>query len=290
VKYLSAKNIAWIIIAAAIIGSAFIFAQSGKSTDIPLEENAQIQTASTSTTSPIVYDGNWQKTLVGTVGSSSWSVANTSQAQEKLTLTQQFGRDIIGKYLALKEAGTSADPQSQQELVGQILSDGTFVVKPTLHTIKEIKIKKDSSKAAITQYGNAVGAIFSHFILPKAKAETDIVQESLDNKDPKILDQLDPTITNYKNTIAALLTIDTPQSLADMHLGMINGIAEILFADQSFKKISSDGIVGLQGIGIFQEGVTQFSTSFTSFIVYLKVNGITFTPQEYGYIFTNKNQ
>ncbi len=287
-KYLSAKNTSWIIIAAAIIGSAFIISRYGNSdAKLAYEQNNSIVSGD-ATTTDISYQGNWQKTLTGTIGSSTWSFnpATSTQSNEKLTITQSFGRELFGRYLSLQEAGTAADPQSQQEVVGKVLSNGTFVVQPTLHTKKDLRIRKDLSKASVVRYGNDVGAILTRLSLKNRRNETDIVQDSLNKNDPAVLKELNPIIVSYKNILAALLATEVPENLADKHLNLINGMTELVFADESLQKTFSDGLVSIQGLGIYQNGLILYNDSFNALVVYFMTNGVMFGPRDGGYVFS----
>ena len=87
-----------------------------------------------------------------------------------------------------------------------------------------------------------------------------------------------------------LLAMSVPSSMVDMHLALINSISEILFADQTFTKIYTDGIVSLNGLSEYQKGLNDFFTAFQAIAVYFLNQNITFSSDEGGSIFMPKAQ
>ena len=253
-------------------------------------------TSSVSSLSPIDYGGDWQKTLLGTMGTSTWATENSStgsssiQTPDKLTLTDQLGRNLFTGYMQLKQEGMSDDPQSQQDLIGQVLSDGTFVPAQKTYDKSEIKITSDNSKATIMAYGNAVGLVFKTHKAKGSIPELDIVQASLDKNDPTILQQLNPIIANNSAVLKSLLAIPVPSAMASIHLNLVNAINEILFADQGFTKTFSDGVVSLQAIAKYQEGVTALGKSLIALHTYFASVNIIFGPTDAGSMFTSQPQ
>jgi hypothetical protein len=295
----SAKNIILIMFAAAIIGVAFAVskyenpAYTGQTGNVS-QSNFQIPviTASaTSTDGTIAYSGNWEKTLSTTM-TSVWGGSTTSIATANATLTPTdvFGRDIFTRYMQAENSGQDVtDPNVQQAVAGQILSDGTVLPTVTLYSANDLKITPDNSVAAITAYGNAAGLVFTEFFM-KHENELTIVQDSLNANNPATLKELDPIIAEYQGLLKGELAVTVPSTLESTHLTLVNSFAELIFADQGFEKTFSDGLTSLNALSAYKQGATDLDTAINGIKTALNVSNITYTTQDPGILFTYKSQ
>lgn len=241
--------------------------------------------------SPIAYQGDWQKALVGAFGTSSgWLGGETGSVVPEATLTPTdiFGQDLFSKYAQYQQAGADfSDPQTQQEIVGQVMADGTYIPTAKVYTLKNIKVINSSSEASLIAYGNAIGNIIKTDATIQT-SELDIVQQSLNANDPTVLKQLDPIIANYQKILNGFLATPAPLPIANLHLNLVNSISELLFADQSLTKVYSDSLVSLSGLGQYQKGAQDFAAAFSGIAEYFYSTGITFGPNDGGSVFVPK--
>lgn len=292
-KYPSSKNFTLLVIAVLIIIGAFLISEYENRVTIAQEnsssqtsdQNSQNQLILATTTmynTPIVSQGNWQKALSTAFGTSSaWtngavnSISATAQAT--LTPTDMFSEDLFSKYASYQQAGADlTDPDTQQQLIGQVMADGTYIPTPQTYDLSSLKISPDNSTTAITVYSTGLQTIFENDLGPSQPDELTIVQESLNNNDPSILKQLDPIIASYTLLLKDLLAMRVPESMADMHINLVNALSEVLFADQGFTQTYTDGLTSIQGLSEYKKGVQDLSDALTAILQYFNTEGIPF--------------
>lgn len=238
---------------------------------------------------------DWEEILVGTdpkdakskdvTKSGSTVTKDLTQSKEKLEQIDIVSRDFFARYMELRQAGISKDKASQQELITKTAGN---IVLPQIKLLKttDIITKIDSSKEAVKQYGNDIGLIFKKYSI-SARNEAIIAKEALDKENPKILDELDPIIASYKNTLNALLKVTTPQTMLQIHLDLVNGVNGLIFTSELFKKSSIDPVSGLQAAGNYMRMAENFNSAFNAIRSYFTYLGITYTTQEAGIIFNS---
>lgn len=283
-----------LIVAVLVIIGAFLISEyesraTQQNTSGENNESSQNQLIIATTTmynTPIVSQGNWQKTLVSAFGTSStWTNgvinSNLSTAEATLTPTDIFGEDFFSKYAQYEQAGADlTDPDTQQQFIGQVMSDGTYIPTPQTYDISSLTLSADNSTTAIIAYATNLQTIFENDLGPSQPDELTIVQESLDNNDPSILKQLDPIIASYTLLLKDLLAMRVPESMADMHINLVNALSEVLFADQGFTQTYTDGLTSIQGLSEYKNGIQDLSDSLTTILHYFNTNDIPFSYQQ----------
>jgi len=299
-KYPSSKNFILLVIAIIIIISAFLISEY-ENRIVLAQQNAsygdsqaEVELATTTMyNTSVAYQGNWQKALLDAFGTSSaWLNGKIGSVMPETTLTPTdiFGEDLFSKYAQYEQAGADFnDPQTQQEIVGQVMSDGTYIPTPKVYNENNIKIINNSSNTALINYGNAIGNIINDDATIETP-ELTIVQQSLNANDPTILKQLDPIVVNYQKILNGFLAMPVPAPLANFHLSLVNSISELLFADQNLTKVYSDSLVSLSGLGQYQKGAQDFAAAFSGIAQYFNTAGITFGPNDGGYVFMPKTK
>ena len=273
-KYPSFKNGILIALAVLILTGAFVFSEYRDRLQAEQEARAQglslLSSASNTQNPSIDYNGDWEKTLQVAVGSSTWiNSPGTSSASttEKLNTTELFGRNLFTGYMSLKQSGLSSDPDSQAGIAGEIVGGNTFLPDQKMYTTKDIVVISDNSISAMKAYKDNLNEDFKSY-LTKGRSASDIVQDSLNHNDPAILKELNPIITRHKSVLKLLLKTPVPSALSSNHLDVINAMSELIFAEEGFTKIYTDGIVALQGAKKYQEGLTFLSSSISLLFQY----------------------
>lgn len=204
---------------------------------------------------------------------------------ENLTTTDKFGRDIFAKYIELKQAGLASDPDSQQEIIREILSSGEFFVYKKIYTLEDVRVVDIYDSESLRAYGNQVAAVFQKNMV-SGRDEAIIVKDSLDKGDPNILKELDPIIAADKAILSGLLAIQVPKVAARPHLDLINAVSGATFVAQSLRQSSADPLIALQGIGSYQETARELFDSLQKLKTMFSLSFIKFTSSEPGYVFS----
>lgn len=285
----SGTNILLILVAILLVGGSFVFAEyrNKQAEDI---YQAKDLTASTNdiTTAPqeVDTDGDgskdWEEILVGTNPNDPKSKPSTTKSSattdltatppEKLSQIDLVSRDFFARYMELRQLGASKDKASQEELA-RTTAGNISLSKPADYSIDEILTKSDTSNAAVIQYGNEISAIFKKYAI-QSRNEAVITKESLDKEDPEILKEIDPIILSYKNIINSLIKVAAPQSMATMHLDLVNAMNGSLFVAQSLRNSDADAIKGVQAVVYYQVVSQQLYNAFSAIKSYFKYLGI----------------
>jgi hypothetical protein len=299
-KYPSSKNFILLVIAIVIIIGAFLISEyenrvaiaQENSSDQTSDQNSQNELTLATTTmynTSIAYQGNWQKALSTAFGTSSaWSNGSaigsnslSDPAEVALTPTDMFGEDFLSKYAQYEQAGADlTDPDTQQQLIGQVMADGTYIPTPKTYDISNLKLSPDNSITAITAYSASLQTTFENDLGPTQQDELTIVQDSLDNNDPSILKQLIPIIAKYNLLIKDLLAVHVPGSMANMHINLINALSELLFADQGFTQTYTDGLTSIQGLSQYKKGAQDLGDALTTILQYFNTEGVPFSYRQ----------
>ncbi len=310
-----------ILAAAALISGAFFVAEYRNKQDENIVYEAPLVSTSTPALSPDLQsvdsdsDGlrDWEEVLLGTdphkadtdgdgtsdgkesttgrnplVKGPKDKMSETSSSKtptEDLTPTDLLARDFFARYMELRQAGLSQDPQSQIEVAQQVVTKSGIVLSaPKLYNLSSVKTRKDDSATSIRQYGNDVGNLFLKYPI-NGRNEAVIAKEALEKEDLDILKELDPIITTYQNIVNGLTTIETPASLSQTHLDLINGMKISLFVAQSFRKSGADPVLGLQATSQYLEGARKLFDAFLSVRQKISLMGIQYQQNEGGIFF-----
>ena len=297
------KNAILVAIAVLLVGGSFIFAEK-RNKEAENVYVAPVQVSSDSSPSTVAAgatedtDGDgvmdWEEILLGTDPKDPKSKeAKPTQGavtadltitkKEELTPTDIISRDFFAKYMELRQLGMSNDEASQEQIAAR--TAGNIVLpQPKQYTLSDVLVKADDSKEAMRQYGNQILTLFINHTI-KSRNEAVIAKDAMDKEDPEILKELDPIIQNYKNIINALLKVQAPQSMGIMHLDLINAMNAALFVAESFKKVESDPIAGIQAVNLYLPTEKKLINATSAIKSYFSFLGVTFASSEPGFLF-----
>ncbi len=298
----SIKNILLILAAILLVGGAFVYAElkNKDSQNVYTAKDSVVADTIDTKAQEIDSDGDgskdWEEILAGTnphdpkdkpsFPKKTITADVTKTGTEKLEPVDLISRDFFARYMELRQTGASADKVNQQELVNNTISKIKLSeAKPYLSS--EIKVRADNSKESVKRYGNEIAVVFNKYALvgTNTRNEGVIAKDALTQQDESILKELDPIIQSDKNIINGILKIEAPQSISTMHLDLLNSMNNILFVAQSFKKIITDPIAGIQASSQYipsRDGLIKSMRAIQSYFNYL---GIKYDPSEAGVLF-----
>jgi len=204
---------------------------------------------------------------------------------QKLTPTEVMAREFFSRYMELSQVGLARDPQSQAELVGEVLKNGIVLAAPKVYTLKDILVTADTSQQSIRKYGNEIGTIFQKNQY-EGRDESVIAKESVDEDDPEILKEIDPIIASYKKIIDGLLKTPAPRGMEVMHLNFVNAMSHFLFNAESFRRTDTDPLRSLQAAAGYLEAGESLFDALRAFVKYFYSQNISYAPTEGGSMFT----
>jgi hypothetical protein len=103
-----------------------------------------------------------------------------------------------------------------------------------------------------------------------------------DNNDGSKLDALKPIAEAYKGLAQALAALPVPQTLAPLHLQILNNIARMAQTYDDMQMLIADPLRGLSGLQLYQSLMDETTRVFTNIAQQLQSNGILFDTSEPG--------
>lgn len=94
---------------------------------------------------------------------------------------------------------------------------------------------------------------------------TDVLQKFAPDDNTINLDaltELDPIIEQTNDILTGMINISVPQSLAVLHLNVINALEEVLENLNDIKSYNTDPIVSLSGVSKYETNATALDSAF----------------------------
>ena len=277
------STIAISIICIIAVGSTALYVTKD-STPPPAEAIQTIASAPIDSAGTIATSSDWKKSFfTDTATSSPTAKAKNAPAEAPQTLTDQFGREFFTQYMTQRQSGAD-DTQLSSGLADQMLSSNTLAaVKPKVYSTQDIHISSDTSVDGAKKYLDALGAAFKLYTFPQD--ELQVAQDSLTNNNPDELKIVDQIAAVYKTILNSMISMPVPQTFAQMHLQLLNGISSKIFIAESLKKGSADPLYALMGTDLYldtMKSIYDAENQIRSIGANLK---ISFAPDEPGNVF-----
>lgn len=222
---------------------------------------------SSSTPSVTVIDGSQPKAV---------------SANDGLTATDRFARDIFTKYVEAKKSGGAIDAATAQNIADSVLNSD-YSGDKILISSKDLKITTDTSIARAKVYGNQVGKALS---IPKTAGDQEMIilgrsmENGLTEADARALGLI---YARYMAMIKGLTEITVPAAAAAAHADMINGLGYVADAVDGILRLTSDPIGSLTKIKFYEEGINLMIGSSVKFKAFFASKNIVFSSTEAGY-------
>lgn len=284
-SYLPSSKFAVMVGALVLSGSLVLGAQAV--THRPQGSFAQVQPADQ--TSAVSTDPNWQQTLDEIQASSGVSLPKTPDPQsvnalvasaKTDNLTDTVGRTLFIKLTDAKAQGLGGDAPTQDALIAQALAAAGTNSTPA-YTMADLTLVPQS-KATLHAYGNDfMSANFSH---PDASAWAVMlaVGYAVDYGDPAKLAPLPAAAKAYGALAKDLAAIPVPDTLAPLHVKVINDFLAMRAAIADMQTVLSDPLRGMRGVQQFTSSSDEASRVLTTLSGTFGTNGILFTKDEPG--------
>jgi len=215
-------------------------------------------------------------------------VAANKKADEdfaKLSQTDQLARTFFSQYIASKSAsGATLNNSNKQIILDTAISKiETPAIKKYYAT--DIKITDNLSTTSLKEYGNKLGqAFFTGTAVEKVANELDTITKAAETQDEKVLDDLDPIIESYNNTITKILMISVPRDATFIHLKFLNDLLSLKTSLEEIKKMFSDPVQAISGMERYKTSTANIKADLTKIKSYFSEKKIIFNQNEYGYI------
>lgn len=171
---------------------------------------------------------------------------------ENLTETDKFSRELFSTVAALNQNGTV--DQATIEQLGTSLAEK--IKNPTIrktYTLSDLKVIKDTSTKSIRNYSDNLDNVYKKYTVKYTVM--DVLQKFIidaNSVDTSVLVELTPIVEQLQKIIDGLVNMSVPQSLASLHLDVVNGLERLVENLDDIRLYDADVIVSLVGINQYE--------------------------------------
>jgi hypothetical protein len=180
------------------------------------------------------------------------------------TKTDQFSQDLFATVAAASQNG-QIDPATEDQISSSLADNIQNSPPRKTYLLTDIKIAKDDSNEAVLKYGNALNSIYKNYQVNYTVL--DVLQQfsaDANNVDTSVLVKLDPIIKQTQSIIDGMTKINVPQSLAVLHLNVLNDFEKIAENLNDIKLYDTDTVVALGGITKYQTNAPTLTSDVTN--------------------------
>jgi hypothetical protein len=153
-------------------------------------------------------------------------------------------------------------------------------------TLDDLTIASDNTNEATRKFFNDFGAVILRYKTPNSpRSETEILNEFAQSKNFAVLKELDLSIIDYLNLAKDIRALSTPSGLAKTQLSIVEGYEGMALGLRGMQLLQTDPINGAGGYEGYVIYRVQVANGFATLIKELNTRGLTFTPEESGYMF-----
>lgn len=208
-------------------------------------------------------------------------VAELLEGAQSSNITSTVAQSLFINLSYAKAQGLGDDIPTQEQLIEQALTQLNQQEVAASYGAADLSIVA-STKASLKAYGNAfMQTILAH---PKANAAEALlaVGYAVDHNDSSRLAPITSIAAGYEALARGLSSTPVPQTLAPLHLQVVNNFAAMASAARDMQAVVSDPVRGLSGLQRFHSLGDESARVLTTIAESLRKDGILFTKDEPG--------
>lgn len=190
-------------------------------------------------------------------------------------LAKDIGENLISEYLFLKN-NDLLNEKNKEILIENIVGDKLNLIRTEnnekIYSIDDIVTTKKEDLDTLTEYSLALKRVLSKGM--KLENEASILERSLNNNDPVILDKLDISIKTYEIMGEELLKLIVPESFVENHLKAINSIKNINYSVKNMKLVFENPLKTLSTLSLYNESTKGAIKAFMDLGYSLEKKGV----------------
>lgn len=196
------------------------------------------------------------------VDSADGSIAS----EENLTQTDKFSRELLSTITSLGQNG-AMDQDTIEQISTSLADKIQSSVQRKVFTTGDLKIINDNTTKAIQNYKNTLNAMQKKY--PDNGDVLDILQRFIIDEntiDVTVLGELDPIIIQAQKMRDDILKMSVPQSLAPLHLNVLNGGQKLVENLSDIRLFDTDPILAMGAISVCEENINSFQSASISLV------------------------
>jgi len=210
------------------------------------------------------------------------TVGDMLAAAQSANLTESVGRSLLVNLGDETSQGLGGDIPTQDALVAQAAAQiASTAATTTLYSAADLTIIPTTA-ASLHDYGNAVMQALAAYPDASEQATFLSIDAAVEGKDAQQKSVLEHIGTSYQDAAQALLKVAVPQTLAPLHLQLINNLLQTGATFSDMSTVTTDSLRGLQGLQNYESYMDAGARVFTQIAENLKNNDILFSKDEPG--------
>jgi hypothetical protein len=178
-----------------------------------------------------------------------------------LTQTDQLSRDLFASIAAASQNGPL--DQATTDQISNSLADHIQNSPPRkVFLLSDIKITANDNAQSVKIYHDTLNGIITKYTV--SYTVLDVLQKFIvdaNNVDSSVLVQLDPIIAGTGKMIDRMVGMSVPQSLAPLHLDVINALQRLVENISDIKLYSTDVVVALSAISEYDQNTATLNSA-----------------------------
>ena len=145
------------------------------------------------------------------------------------------------------------DPATEDQIGNSLAGNIQNTPPRKIYLLTDLKISKDDSATAIEKYSDNLNIVYNKYKVNYTVL--DVLQQfsaDANNVDTSVLVKLDPIIKQTQSIIDGMAKMTVPQTLAVLHLNVLNDFEKIAENLNDIKLYDTDSVVALSGITKYQ--------------------------------------
>ncbi len=224
-------------------------------------------------------NNSWQEEILS-IGLKS-NTGTSSISETPSTVTDSLSISLVSNYLALKQNDV-LNNNTAQTLVDQTVDYVDSTTNLSINAPK-LNVIENNGKITIYNYGEALGSIIKKHKQKESKNELMILQEIVESRDSKKIEEFEKAIVVYGQLLKDLIDVQVPKAFIKSHTDTIIGMQAIISGLMDMKLILTDPLKGMQGVQKYQQGGVLFLDSTGATIQFIKQNNIIYKQGSGGY-------
>lgn len=231
-------------VASSLIYSAYAFTA-------PPQSTAQLES-----TAPATATDDWQVMLDEIQAESAFAalpeplsaetVASFLDEAQTSNLTETIGRTLLVNLSNAKSQGLGDDIPTQEQIILNATTAFPAPARAKTYTTQDIVLAPDSP-AAKKAYGNGVMQVLKAHPGASASVTLSAMARATDNNSPKELEALTYVESEYAAIVNELALVPVPQTLAPLHLQLLNSLGIITATFTDMRVVLTDPLRGTAG-------------------------------------------
>jgi hypothetical protein len=203
------------------------------------------------------------------------------------SLTDQLAQNFFNRYLDVQaqenqsgaDTSNGLDTDTANQIAADTLSSGNYTsVQPVVYTLQNLIIASNSSQATVQNYINIFVKNSDQMSADEKQNgnEVDIINDAILNQDQNEIAKLDPIIQSYQTLLLNMLKAPSPANAAELHLGFVNSVSQVLADLQAIRTAFTDPVKALAAVNSYKQDYTDMGVAIEKLIIYMQTETKSF--------------